>query len=868
MQVHKPSCVGFGCRPIRYRGRQALSLSATLYFPFRDVAPFGLWSEASMWSFLAREMPEPLIDEGIVKTRPEYLVSAVAHPPKKPSTSCAVRARVGALEKTLVAHGDRFWNGRQPSAAKPFDAMPLGWDRAYGGPDHPDNPLGCGRPMPRGPQLLPNIEYPQAPSVDPGKDIPVAGFGRIDPTWPERARHRGTYDERWMIDHAPGFAPDLDWRHFNMAAPDQWFAGALTGHETFSFDHLHPDKPTVGGRLPGLTVKCVLHYLSGPHAGKLRSVALNLTTLWFFPHAERVVAIHQALADCTEDDAADVGMVMVAVERQGEPRPDEHYELVRAKREDAKLGALYALVDSDLTPAGLDLHDPDMAAVEADFKVEGFVGDAQHRGATIKVDQARDRVRSLGLDPDLLGVRMPAREPVPSLSELPAYVERQIIESAEHGKRALFESAKDVVKANEIARANGIDPKALLPKGPPTFQAASELQKLATASAQDADPRAAARRLLDLAPRLAQAEAALRMAYVQAAHLQEPAPAMSPTVAAQHRDEVLAWLRSGKSLAWMNLTGADLSGLDLSNLDLQGAQMESANLTDTLLVGANLSHAVMAHACLEGADFSRAVLVGANLGTQRMKGARFDEADLSAALLSCAKLDGVSFRKAKLAGAQFLETTFGHCDWRGAQAREIILMQRSLAGLTADGADLSDANFIECSLVGASFVGARLRGANFIQCDSAGTRFANAQLSRAVFAQGCKLDGCDFQSADLMQANLRGASLTGALLRGARIDQSDLSEADLSGADLEEASLQGVLAIRTVLRAVRARRSNWMQAVASKADLRAADLTLANLHGADFAQVWLDADTRLERCNADRLKTHPRRRPSEQGAPT
>jgi uncharacterized protein YjbI with pentapeptide repeats len=868
MQTHKPGCVSLSCRPIQFKGRIGLSLSAALYFPFREQEPFGLWSEASMWSFLAREMPEPLIDEGVIKTRPEYLVHGIAHPPQRPATQCRVRACVGALEKTLVVNGERIWRGAHASVAAPFESMPLTWQRAYGGTDHAANPLGIGRRGPTGPQRLANVEYPHDAADRPDREIEPAGFGRIDPMWATRAKHRGTYDERWLPDHSPGFAPDLNWRHFNLAPPDQWFDAPLGGNERFEFDHLHPARPRVSGRLPGLACRCFLHYRGGPHAGQLRTITLTPGTLWFFPHAERAILIYQGLADLCEDDAADVGIVLIGVERIGESKTDAHYAQVLARREDPRLGALHSLRESDLTPAGLDLHDPEMAAIELDYKVEGFLGEAQHRGAGLRVEQARERVRELGLDPDVLGVRMPLREPVPSVSELPDHVEKLLVESAAQTRQALLQSARDVVEANEIARVHGIDPRVGRPKGPPDFRASNQLRALAAAAAASTDPRGLAAQLLDLAPKLAQAEAALRMAYVQAAHLQAPADRLSAAAAAAHREQVLAWLRAGKGLAFMDLTGADLSGLDLSGVDLHGAQMESANLAGSRLVGANLSHAVLAHAGLEDADFRRARLVGANLGTPHLRGARFDDADLSAAILSSAALVEVSFRDATLTGAQCLDTTFRVCDWRGVKAAGVTLLKRTLAGLNADGADLSGANFIECTLDGASFRSAILTGANFVQCSARGVPWAEARLSQAVFAQGCELGDGDFSSAELAGANLRGAHLVRAVFREARLDDADLSEADLTEADLQGASLQRALLIRTTLQRARAARSNWMHTIAHKADLRATDLRGANLHGADLAQVWLDADSRLEQANVERLKVHPRRRVPAAGAAT
>lgn len=871
MQIHKPACIGLGCRPIQFRGKLGLSISAALYFPFRARPPFALWTEASMWRFLAQEMSEPLIDEGVLKTTPEYLVHAVAHPPDKPASACAVRARVGNRTKTLVVHGDRTWNGRVASAARAFDAMPLNWQRAYGGADYPANPTGVGRAPASAPDTaairpLPNTEYAQVALTHPDQEAVPAGFGRLDPTWSTRARHRGTYDENWLPDHAPAFPPDLHWRHFNMAPPDQWFDRPLLGNEPFEFDNLHPTLAQVGGRLPGLRCRGFVHYRDGPLAGKLRDIPLALSTLWFFPHAERGVMIFQGLADISQDDAADVAILMAAVERVGEPKSDEHYLQVLQRREDPRLGAVYGLIDSDLTPDHVDNVDPDMAAIEADYKIEGFLGEAQYRGAEVKVELARQRTRELGLDPDVLGVRMPPREPAPTLSELPAHIERMLVMSAEENKKAVAAAALDVARANAIAKAHGIDLQAQQIKGPPSFKAAAQLRALIGTLKERSDVAAGAKELLATAPKLVEAEVASKLAYRTSAHLQVPADPLPPDAAANLKAQVARAFAAGQSLAHVDLTGADLSGLDLRGVDLQGAHLERCNLTGARLSGANLSCAVLAHATLTAADFGKALLSHANLGATSMAGARFDEADLSAAILSNAKLDGASFRGAQLNGVQLLDTVFGACDWSGARAVGVLFYKRELGGLVADAADLSSCSFLECVLAGARFAGTRLAGANFLACSAVGAIWTGSHLVQAVFAQGCDLSGGEFSNADMAKVNLRGARLAEARLPGARLDGADLSEADLTGADLSGASLRRALLIRSNLQGARAAASNWMNAVAQKIDLRNADLSASNLFGSDLSQAHLDQATRLQQALAERVKIHPRRRPPAAGA--
>jgi len=862
MQIHKPACVGLGCRPIQFRGKLGLSISAMLYLPFRHEAPFALWTEPSMWSFLGKQMSEPLVDEGVLKTTPEYLVHAVAFPPEKGAAACAVRARVGEREKTLVVHGDRVWNGRVAGAALPFDFMPLDWSRAYGGADYAANPVGKGRaPAGPDPRPLPNTEYAVSPLTRPDEEIVPAGFGRLDPMWLTRAQHRGTYDENWLPQHAPGFPPDLHWRHFNMAPPDQWFNKPLAGDEPFEFEHLHKTKKKVGGRLPGLRCRAFVRYRGGAHAGKLRDVPLQLSTLWFFPHAERAVLIFQGLADIAEDDAADVAVLMGAVERVGEAKTDAHYLEVLGKREHPQLGGIYALMDSDLLPAGIDNVDPDMAAIEADYKVEGFLGEAQHRGAEVKVERARELVKGLGLDPDQLGVKMPPREPVPTLSELPAYIERALVTATAANRQAIAQAQVDIRKAAQTARANGIDIEAEQVRGPPRFSAAAELRKLIATLAHQPDIPAGSRALLEAAPKLAQAEAATRMAYLASAHLQAPVDRRTDPGAARLREHVVLAVAEKTSMARWDLTGADLSKLDLSGADLQNAHLERADLSGTRFVGARLRQAVLAHATLAGADFSDADLSCANLGGSTMHGARFDRADLTGAILSRAVLDGASFNAAKLAGVQLLETKFGACDWSQAGAPALHFIKADLTGLVATSADLAGSNFIECRLDGTRFAGARLTGANFLKCSAVGAAWAGANLSQAVFADGCDLSRGDFAQANLGQANLRGARLAEAVLVGALLDGADLSEADLGACDLRQASLRQALLVRTALPRAQAGRSNWMNAIAQKADLRGADLSAANLFSMDLSQARLDQGTGLAHVIADRVKIHPKRRP-------
>ena len=120
-------------------------------------------------------------------------------------------------------------------------------------------------------------------------------------------------------------------------------------------------------------------------------------------------------------------------------------------------------------------------------------------------------------------------------------------------------------------------------------------------------------------------------------------------------------------LAGANLREADLSKSTLSSADLTGTDLTGANLSGADLHGANLGQAILRDADLTGAKVSEASLTGADLSGANLKRADFGNADLSQANLTGANLVRTLFyrtslRRANLRGAVLYHTVFGDCD--------------------------------------------------------------------------------------------------------------------------------------------------------------------------------------------------------------
>lgn len=200
-------------------------------------------------------------DIALVKPLVDVLVHGFAQAPGgRPVTSLPVELRLGDIHKTLLVTGDRHWRrgslGSASTSPRPFEAMPLVFDRAFGGIDRrhenprkhgaePRNLSGLGFRGVRSydPAIdtdLPNIEYPNdRQSTDTDRPCP-GGFGVVARSWQPRIGWAGTYDDAWRASRWPLLPQDFDTRHYQCAPTDQQSA-VLRGGETVQLRHLTPD---------------------------------------------------------------------------------------------------------------------------------------------------------------------------------------------------------------------------------------------------------------------------------------------------------------------------------------------------------------------------------------------------------------------------------------------------------------------------------------------------------------------------------------------------------------------------------------------------------------------------------------------------
>lgn len=213
--------------------------------------------------------------------------------PAPGTTETLVALQVGPVRKAVRVVGERVWFRSMGSVSmtkpRPFERIPLRYERAFGGWDRTDadpakhgfeprNPVGVGfRASPRhfAEELrLPNLEDPEQPLQRFGQAVAPASFGFVSPHWQPRAAFAGTYDEAWNQKRKPLLPKDFDRRFLNAASPGLVVPGYLKGGEPVTVVNASP-KGRLSFALPRVVPKATVELAGGEDVHP----ALNLDTV-------------------------------------------------------------------------------------------------------------------------------------------------------------------------------------------------------------------------------------------------------------------------------------------------------------------------------------------------------------------------------------------------------------------------------------------------------------------------------------------------------------------------------------------------------------------------------------------------------------
>lgn len=700
-------------------------------------------------------------DFAVLKPRGECFFSGSAHSPGgEPTTSLLAGFRVGSIVRSIAVFGDRDWGALGAmTAPREFTAMPLRWERAFGGPGHAYNPVGTGLSSVerdgRRVTPLPNLEDPgQAITSSSDRPAPLC-FAPLNPGWPERTRRAGTYDNRWRDTRWPWFPEDFDYGYYNSApAAQQLREGYWRGDEEVGLQHLCAGRSKVLSKLPGLRARCFIERAGDPES--FTEVTLVLDTVTVDGESLQAQCVWRGLIDNVDEKLEALATMFFIHESISEEHPVGYYrewlerkraEEVQEERDfepEAPEAGVEEVVPLELSTAevlsGLAVQ------LRLDGPAVGEDGEPGDPGAHAAVIAQVEAMARGELD----------SPPVPQPSALRASMEAGGLEVPE----ALRELPDDLPE-----RETG----------------------------EDDTPEASA---------LTREEVLRCRAYEQ------------PLTNADLTEVDL----SGVDFSGVDFSGAILIGAKLSGAVFKGAKFDAAVLSQADLTRADFAGASFREADLEGvnavgvdaigADFEGStaqgsVWRGARLFKARLGEVDWVEADLTACDLRECVLDGGDFERAKfdrahLEGASLCDTVL-----EGASLRECVLDGATMTNVRAsEGADFTGASMRGVKGESARFERSVLEGVNAGKAGFAGASFSGARMTE-VDLTGAVLKGAVFQEAvmvravlikaDAMEASFEAADLTDGDLRGANLCSAQVWRAKLGGAKTELAKLHRTL---------------------------------------------------------------------------
>lgn len=727
------------------------------------------------------------------KPRTDLMLVGRCHAPgSEPIPSCRVTFQVGAHGRSLHVFGDRWWTaggvGRQMTEPEPFTEMDLSWERAYGGPKCPDNPVGRGNEpveLEDGRRVwpLPNVEYPEQLISSPDDRPAPAGFGPMPMGWEPRRSKVGTYDDRWLESRWPWFAEDMDWRLFNAAPLILQPEGFMRGDEEIYLENLHPEEPHFRTRLPGIRVRCFVNELpEGVHPPPptekerqewspppreemtFREIPMSLDTVWVDAEEGLVALVWRGHGPARDQDYEEIRDIFLMAEPLSEPAADldscrasfwAHVDEEEGTEEEDEGEAIETV---PVGAAGAAEEGPEATEGAGHPEGEGEEDEPEVEPPVDATAKLREDMKAMGIDPD--------DPPEPTEEE------------REKAKEFFREKGMDDV----VALLEGEEEPEEEPEAPepPWSRERVEEQYAENRDLADEDLRG-----LDLS------DMVLEAADLSGADLTGAKLARTKLVDADLTGATLVRVDltdaelTGASLAESDLTEARLPGADLTGADLTGARMPEANLTGADLTDALLEGAQLQASDLTDAEAGDAVFVEANLSGAVLIRGHFEAADFTGAILDRVDAREASFESAEFGQVRAVEAMLAGANLREIRAADALDLSRAnLSQVEAtesvwSGATLEEAVLAWAVLDGADFTGANLRGADFYAAHLREARFSKANLLDARLAAADAFEA-QFDEADLARGDLRGGSFYAAEFQDVRFHETSTEGADLN----------------------------------------------------------------------------------------
>jgi uncharacterized protein YjbI with pentapeptide repeats len=820
---------------------------------------------------------KPLPDTGMPKPNGEFLLSGNYFAKNQQySTGCEVRIVLGSKEKSLFISGPRFWQAGFPSKPEPILSLPIDYAHSFGGAQYSKNPDGIGYKD----GVLPNVEYPGKLVTSPDDTPEPAGFGPLDPSWPQRMRFQPKYDSSYKEKYFPGYPPDFDWHYFLSAPQDQWIDGFFRGDEPFEIYNMHPEVSHIKGNLPGLYPRCFIHHTIHSEQPEFMELMLNLDTVWFFPEKMLALLIWRGGIEVADDEASQILHCILGYERHSdEPRTKTYYFEALQKRLNSNDPLLNNFNTEDLIPPGhkcameilqekaFENTTPSEFAKNIDEKAESV-----KKMADEKIEEALQNTEKQMQNPNIpseakVDVRKIMQDQSAAKPDADVEAMKEKLESIMPGltsgdpkkmqlKNFSFDKIDQIVDAvTELTDKKELEAKNLAKEqltkakdqiknqiaNVPTNEVAdSEKEKIEKTlkMLDDVDldktpeaplPRLNADELImqlsTISPQVMgamQHVQSMKAMGIENKETEKLEQQIKEMLALQDRQISEGLKEAEKAFKEGYFMGAHFMENGLSP-HKETLDIVKQHFLDAVRTGNDVSGVDLACIDLSGENLDGINLSGAYLEQVNFKGASLKNANLSKAIMARADLEGADLSGANLEGANVGAVHALQTNFTDANLKSSKLSKGNFTEANFSRCNLEDIESLEITITRANFTDAQIPGMKCITSEIANAVFTGANLSTTVVYDST-ISGTDFSKADLT-----GAVFADARIKDTRFDEANCSRVCFAATDPAKSSFENNTFVNTCLNS-----ANFRDMKLPKTDFTGASMENSNFGGADL----------------------------------
>lgn len=903
MKVIKPFRSTILHRPFRFNRKNYLGVTVGVLADLSG-GKCTLLHEQELWKLFGDESINQFgveaLDFGIPKPKSEVLLTAYGFGKYALDGRTAVSFRMNNIKKDLWITGNRYWIDGKATKPQPFEKIPISRAFTYGGAGFERNPMGKGKGKIQVNDMmvkeLPNIESPSNPVYNEHDEYDDVSYGPLPIEYPGRNLHMGTYDQKWKEEEFPGFAHDIDWEYFNQAPPDQHLVSLKTGDRA-TFINMHPEKKELTLAIPPIRARAFLRSKvleSSAGYGQrvdhdkeqpLKETELRLTTTWFFPHEEKAILLYQGSSVIKEEDASDIGLILIAIEEESTPKSIDYYMDVLKQRMHPTKGPLYTLLDKNLLDKRF--YEPDQYdRIVFSSAVKKKIKESQERFTAVRkrladkgiteaqIEQMKKNSNErdlpeyalsflsemanqdlmLGLLEGRIGYQEFVEYQIKEIDKAPSFLEmrRQIKKRTAEVKKKNAENFPEYKESDTECHVTKDSQRTLSFISQHVQQSSFTKIDAITQGVFDSQYLADLEKKIDedKVKYLQQIQNTRHNNQVLAAGMASNTQQFIEVSGLEEVGEFLVQKKQKYLLREQELSNKNLSFKNLSN-----GLIKKCSLKDIDLSNAELSHCLFEEVVFENCNFTKS-----NLEETVFKLCKFINCKMVQNNTNNMKFEQVELTSSVLQAWQHFRMFFNSVKIIDCDCEDFVLSRTFTENLSFESSNLTRVSMVMGRLEGFKLLGCKVESLALVLVKRASDfEFRNSRIEKLFIKDGTNINTFVVENCQIYYSGLRGLKVQGFVVIHSDFERNDLSESELIDIEFSASSFKNSMLIRTLFKRFRLKSVDMAFGLLKQARFEEGLLQRVSFFYADLGLIYIDTNSTLEDCLLERANIYPKR---------